>query len=738
MKILSVCAALAGAVGLAQAQPVVIEESSRISAPPGVEFIGGQTGLDGDDAVVQGFQSMPDGEGGQDDTIASAYLFHRSGNTWTFVRKLAEGFDDNEDDAGTKYPVAMKDGILVLEMPQLEIFERENGNWVQKQYTRGGPFGEAPARDIEIDSGRIFLGDGAWGGTVLEKDGTTGNWVARAGIYGDYNGDSDNAVGGPVDISANWAAVASPYNSDDLPSPAVNVFQRVPGMGWPLNARVLPPAGHSVGDVAITDSELFVGDYSRFGAGVWRRDSAGQWHLADSLRSASDFADGDFFDGEAYAHALEKSGGYVFRQNSSADRGATVVNVFQKDSNGFYRQVAVLVPKPGEGLTGSISVSGNAVLVGNSYFQLPASFAQPALFQDTFATGNGAGWTPVPGSQFSVVQSGDSRVFRQSSTAGDAGAVLDAHDWTSQSIQADVKPTAVNGNNRWVGLATRRTDASNYYYVSLRSSGIVQLKRMQGGVFATLDSASVPWTLNRTYRLRLESVGTLHRVYVDGNLVLEAPDDALSHGSAALLSYRAAADYDNVVVSPRGTQTIYLAARGIVRNPPAPNPGPWSYAGGTWQWEYDTGTANEIFRQVSTGGDARAVVGPEQIINTDQVVEARVRPRTFSTTGDPWLGVMARYADASNYVYVSLRRSNTLTLRKVVNGNIVQLGSAVLTVTPNAWYTVRLEAIGSQLRAYVNGRQVLEATDPQPLIGRVGLVGFRAAADYDDFRAVIP
>ena len=29
---------------------------------------------------------------------------------------------------------------------------------------------------------------------------------------------------------------------------------------------------------------------------------------------------------------------------------------------------------------------------------------------------------------------------------------------------------------------------------------------------------------------------------------------------------------------------------------------------------------------------------------------------------------MARYADPNNYVYISLRRSNTVTLRKVQNG----------------------------------------------------------------------
>jgi len=79
-----------------------------------------------------------------------------------------------------------------------------------------------------------------------------------------------------------------------------------------------------------------------------------------------------------------------------------------------------------------------------------------------------------------------------------------------------------------------------------------------------------------------------------------------------------------------------------------------------------------------------------------------------------------------------------VTLRKLQNGTITALGSAVLTVTPNAWYTLRLEAVGPKLRAYVNGRLMIEATDPQPEIGRVGLVGYRAAADYDNFRAVIP
>lgn len=744
MKLLSACAALAGAVGLAQAQPVVIESSSTIPNPPGVEFVGWQTALDGNEAVILGFESVPSTGGGMvDDTIASAYLFRRSGNTWTFVRKLAEGRDDNEDDADSQYPVAMKDGVLAMLLPQLVVMERINGQWVQQQFDPAPPGdGDSPTDptpaepgDIEIDGGRIFIGGRSWGGSVSEKNPATGNWIFRASLKGDASGDGDGAVGGPVDIAPNWAAVASPYNWDDLPAPAVQVFQRA-GTSWPLNVRLVAPAGHSFGSVAITDSELFIGDYERFGVGVWRRNSAGQWAVADRLRTVSDFMNGWSTDGLAYGNALEKSAQLVFKQGHNWDRQETVVNVFQKDANNVYRHVAMLVPKAGQDLGGFVSPSGTGVLVGINYFQLPASFGQHAVFQDTFSTGNGTGWTPLAGSQFTAVQSGDSRLFRQASVAGDAGAVLDGHDWTDQSIQADVRPRAVNGADRWVGLATRRADASNYYYVALRSSGTIQLKRNRAGSFSTLASASQSWALDRTYRLRLESVGTLHRAYVDGVLVLEARDGDLKHGQAALLSFRAAADYDNVVLSPRATQTIYFADHGPIRDVRVPNPAPWTYAGGSWQWDFDS--SNDFFRQTTVTGDARAVIGPERINNTAQAVQARVRANTFGASADPWFGLMARYQNTSNYAYLSLRRSNALTLRKVVNGSIVELGSLPFTVTPGTWYKLRLEAVGSQLRAYVNGRVRLEATDPQPTNGRVGLVGFRTAADYDDIRAAVP
>ncbi len=113
--------------------------------------------------------------------------------------------------------------------------------------------------------------------------------MARASLYGDYSGDGDNAVGGDVDISPNWAVVASPYNMDQLPAPATHVFQRTGMTTWPLHARLVPEPGHTFGGVAIRDDALFIGDFARFGVGVWRRSSSNEWYRADSLRTAGDF-----------------------------------------------------------------------------------------------------------------------------------------------------------------------------------------------------------------------------------------------------------------------------------------------------------------------------------------------------------------------------------------------------------------------------------------------------------------
>ena len=88
----------AGIAAVAGAQPLVIEETSRFSPPPGVDNLWGSLAIDGGDAVAVGTKDIPHPVG-FDEVRWTAYPYRRSGTSWNYVRKLAEWQDDNEDDA---------------------------------------------------------------------------------------------------------------------------------------------------------------------------------------------------------------------------------------------------------------------------------------------------------------------------------------------------------------------------------------------------------------------------------------------------------------------------------------------------------------------------------------------------------------------------------------------------------------------------------------------------------------
>lgn len=736
MKIFPLLAAVIPAcVGVAQAHPLLIEESAVIPNPdPTLTTCCFEAGLDGDDVIMIGRKEIIDPEPGNfDDTYALAMHFRRSGSTWTYAGPLGDALLDNEADAPNQFGVAMRDGVAALTMIDLRVFERLGGNYVAAQVQHS--FG-VPTRYLDIDGGNILIGDGTWGGHILRKD-SAGVWRPFDYIYAGYSGDGDGANGGPIAISSASAAVLDPYNIDELPSPGLAMFRNVGNNDWQQSQRLVAAAGHTFGEMAISGNVMYVHDDVRYGTARYYRAADNLWRPSGLFLRT----DGDH---RLISQYLGGSGGrlvigdnFVLRDAWDYDKQVRVVQVFQYVAPNVLGHVATLSPSDGASIGGHISVSGRTVLVGGlqkAYlFELPTQPRAPALIQQTFDGATAGGWQVVSGN-FAVAQGANSRVYRQTSTAGDATAVLQAADWAHQSIQADVTPTAINGANRWVGLATRRSDASNYYYVTLRSTGVIELKRMHQGEFGAIDSASYPFALDRTYRLRLESVGARQRVYVDGALVLEAIDHELSQGHAALLTSRAAADFDNVIVSPADIATLWErgAERVCDRNCSLVE---WQTADGDWSWQQEGG--NEHFTQASLTTTARAPAG-SLTRNLDQVVETRARVRTFGNGSDPWFGVMARYQDINNYVYLSLRRSNTLTLRKLVNGQIVELGAAAVPTTVGAWYRLRLDAVGGRLRAFVNGRQVLEAVDSQPTPGQVGVLTNRTHADFDDFLAVRP
>ncbi len=127
--------------------------------------------------------------------------------------------------------------------------------------------------------------------------------------------------------------------------------------------------------------------------------------------------------------------------------------------------------------------------------------------------------------------------------------------------------------------------------------------------------------------------------------------------------------------------------------------------------------------------------------SADQRVEASARVKEFAAptgTQRRWFGVVARYVDESNHYTLALRDSNKLVLSKRVNGQYTTLGSFAVNVVPDQYYLIRLDAIGDQLRAYLDNRLLFEATDSAHASGSPGLAAFKARAEYNQFVAYQP
>jgi CubicO group peptidase (beta-lactamase class C family) len=160
----------------------------------------------------------------------------------------------------------------------------------------------------------------------------------------------------------------------------------------------------------------------------------------------------------------------------------------------------------------------------------------------------------------------------------------------------------------------------------------------------------------------------------------------------------------------------------------------WAQSGGNWTIGTDL---SQYYRQSSLTGQFRSVAssaGPW----ANYSVQANVKVFGFGSSSG-WAGVLTRYSDATNYYYVRLHRNNTLQIRKKVAGVDSLLAGKAFTVTAGATtpdvgpvYLVKLEANGSTLKCYLDGRLELTTTDSSLSSGRVGVITKDADALFDE------
>ncbi len=752
-------------VGAAHARPIVLEETATLPVPPGPAWANfGRYGvaIDQNYAVVLGERIVSTDVG--DFWEAAALLYRRVGQNFVYQGQLGPAEEITE---WTTPGVAMKDGVAMVILNDARVFRHVEGSTVWNEEPVENPY-SIQGGDIEIHAQHIMVSrNGGRNDTLIfRKSGST--WHATAEFIGHFNSSiGDDTFFVPfidLDVTAGRAVQFNEQDSVNGDPPSASVFRQVASTtSWTKLTQIDSNQDTRFGPaIAIGGQHIAITGSRQRGTSIFYADPA----TGGATYALSPYGlqpiDSYLQPGLASGTALERAGGFFFQRNWSPDRQTYVVNgfYFNKDPDNLdeegnqgpdpahsFTQMYQLQAKNGASLGDQIDthlnhiiVSGRAGHTGDNtirVFDITGALSQnPVQVHDFEAASSAAQWQPLAGSAFTRAKVGYSWVYRQSSTAGSPTAILPPYAGTvrrnNQAIQSEVTLSGLAGPNAWVGLVTRYRDASNYYYVTLRASGSVEVKRMLNGVFTSLAVAPASVVVGGKYRLRLQSIATTHRVYLDDRLVLTAHDASLRDGSGSvgIMMNRAAADYDNVIVSPSPFTSIYAEDFADI------DAADWTRQSGSWA------ATGGVFQQTSLNGYGRAHTGA---LTDDQVVRARIRPRSFATP-QAWVGLTARYLDDRNYLYVSMQGRGVISLWRRTNGVIQQLATQRLAITANAWYDVRVEVVNGATRVFVNDQLILassaDAGPDNPGVdwskGQVGLITHNATADFDDFRSHQP
>ena len=140
--------------------------------------------------------------------------------------------------------------------------------------------------------------------------------------------------------------------------------------------------------------------------------------------------------------------------------------------------------------------------------------------------------------------------------------------------------------------------------------------------------------------------------------------------------------------------------------------------------------------QTTTTGLALAYNG---VATENQVIRANMRLDSFAGSQSvDWFGLLARYVDEQNHYFLSVRSSNQLQIRRIVNGVTTVLKAVSFTAAPGAMREYTLSVRGNELHAFVDGQLVATAIDDSLPRGKYGMGTYRAAATWQDFEVTQP
>jgi hypothetical protein len=125
---------------------------------------------------------------------------------------------------------------------------------------------------------------------------------------------------------------------------------------------------------------------------------------------------------------------------------------------------------------------------------------------------------------------------------------------------------------------------------------------------------------------------------------------------------------------------------------------------------------------------------------TDVVVEARVKVLDFPGSSTTYVaGACLRVESDNDFYLVGVQGNGNGGLVRVSNGSPSSLDSdSSVELSEDQWYSVRFEAVGSELTGFIDGELVVDHVDAQHRFGSLGVCTINADAVFDDVRVTVP
>jgi len=121
-------------------------------------------------------------------------------------------------------------------------------------------------------------------------------------------------------------------------------------------------------------------------------------------------------------------------------------------------------------------------------------------------------------------------------------------------------------------------------------------------------------------------------------------------------------------------------------------------------------------------------------------LEARSDDNLASNTWADYCVVFG-HQDARNYYYIMFNRAPAGTeLFRIVDGvrELIADPPAPVSIPDNAFHSISIERLGSQISVTFDGQGILTATDDTFGVGSIGLGSYNDAASFDDVRIIVP